>query len=185
MIEIFFIISLVVIGILLFILSIKIKDDTKESLLVEPPIINVIDEKTQARLDELNKANRQTQHLIDEIPTKVLNAVRGANNKLVGEFGEFAAHLLIRQEYDKVIYLGDVCDFVGFKYPTATTPGRIEFIEIKTGNAKLSTNQKKLKSLVNGINLTDSKKTNVLFRQIKIDDQVIKPINETETTKPD
>lgn len=88
---------------------------------------------------------------IHQVPSKVLNTVRGATNKNIGEFGELIAALKIKDSYDKILYLGDVCDFVGIKYPTDKQPGCIHFIEIKTGKAVLSNEQKKLRNLIDNL----------------------------------
>jgi len=46
-------------------------------------------------------------------------------------------------KYDRLFYLGEPVDFVGVKYDEG-----IDFIEVKTGKARLTEDEKRLKDLI-------------------------------------
>lgn len=103
------------------------------------------------------------QDLKKEVPEKVLQSITGSANNYKGRYGELVGYLSIRAEYDKVIPLGDIVDFVGIRYDSEGKVGSVDFIDIKSGkSARLSPDQRKMKALVD-----DNK---IGFRTIKIED---------------
>lgn len=86
--------------------------------------------------------------LMDEVPNKVLETIQGSTNNLKGNLGEMIGYLKLHASYDKIIPLGNIVDFIALEFPKDGKPGKIIFIDIKTGKARLSKDQKMLKSLI-------------------------------------
>ena len=98
-----------------------------------------------------------------KLPGFILNSITGSGNAEKGKLGELIGYLSMKAEYDRIIPLGNITDFVALKFPTKDSEGYVHFIDIKTGkNAKLTPDQRKLKALL------DAKA--ISFRTIKIDD---------------
>lgn len=98
---------------------------------------------------------------IQEIPNKVLSSITSSTNNIKGNLGELIAYLQLKGEYDRLIPLGDIVDFIGIKFQKDNEPGRVDFIDIKTGDsAKLSKGQQKLRDLI--------EKQKVNFLKIKV-----------------
>lgn len=92
-------------------------------------------------LDSIHRA-------LDLIPNKVLNAIKSSNNNHKGDFGEFVGFLKLKAEYDRVIPFGNITDFICISFPKEDKEGKIVFVDIKTGNAKLSKDQTMLKNII-------------------------------------
>ena len=111
----------------------------------------------------LEKFDKFKQELKKELPEKVLQSVTGSSNTYKGKYGELIGYLSLKAEYDRVVPLGGIVDFIGIKFEDGETVGSVDFIDVKSGkSARLSPDQRKLKKLV------DNNKFN--FRTIKIDD---------------
>lgn len=101
------------------------------------------------------------ENAIKEIPGQVVRSIIGSTNYQKGALGELIAYLQLSSEYDRIICLGNIVDYICIKFPSDTSVGQIDFIDIKTGkSARPSKDQLKLKSLI-----TDKK---VNFKVIKI-----------------
>lgn len=101
----------------------------------QPPIINV-------DMGPIHKA-------LEAVPSRVLNAVTSSTNNLKGNLGELIGFLKLNANYDRVIPLGNIVDFICISLPRDGQPGHIDFVDIKTGgSAKLSKDQAQLKKLV-------------------------------------
>lgn len=83
------------------------------------------------------------------IPGKVLQSVQGSVNANKGVLGELITVLKLRAEYDRIIPVSDIVDFICIKLPNDTHPGSVDFVEVKSGKAKrLTTEQKQLQKLL-------------------------------------
>lgn len=136
---------------------------------------------THSKIVNLESDLGAVYSLLKQTPMNILNTIRGANNKLQGEFGEYAASLAIKSQYDKIINLGDICDFIGIQFPREGSRGKIHFIEVKTGGASLSKEQILFKKLVTEAQ-TDPTGPEILFVTYKIALEKLtrKDINEGE-----
>jgi len=72
----------------------------------------------------------------------LLESITRSLGKRTGKLNELLATFELTQ-YDRLFYLGEPIDFVGIKYDEG-----IDFIEVKTGKARLSEDEKKLKELI-------------------------------------
>ena len=79
---------------------------------------------------------------IDGIPSGVLKAVQGSINPRKGKIGELLTLLELKGEYDIIIPLGQPIDFIGISKES------IDFIEVKTGNSRLTEHEKQIQDLV-------------------------------------
>jgi predicted Holliday junction resolvase-like endonuclease len=124
-------------------------------------------QQSQPSIDLAPTENR-LRELIDKIPERVTNSITGTANTHKGKIGELIGYIQLKSDYDRIIPIGNITDFVGIKFTTCDEqgvgqPGYIHFIDIKTGKqAKLNPDQKKFKDLL------DSK--SISFKVIKIDD---------------
>ena len=95
---------------------------------------------------------------VQDLPAKVLQTIQGSINPQIAELLTYAE---LRYDYDRIIPLGWPIDFIGIK-----NNERIDFIEVKSGNfAVLTDEEKHIKNLIN------SNKIN--FRLIKITEDEI------------
>lgn len=91
---------------------------------------------------------QQVHRALDALPNKVLQSIVSKNNNLKGEVGELIGFMQLQAAYDRVIPLGNIVDFIGIKLPREGQDGTIDFIDIKTGKAKLSKDQVQMRKLV-------------------------------------
>lgn len=119
----------------------------KQKIVSEPTTL-------QIDLDSVHKA-------IDALPNKVLQSIVSKNNNHRGDMGELVSFLKLSSIYDRVIPINNLTDFIGIKLPTETSEGSIDFIDVKTGKATLSKEQKALRKLI------EDKKIN--FVKFKVD----------------
>jgi len=102
------------------------------------------------------------EQAIDKMPTKVLQSIQGSVNTHKGVLGELVGYTKLHAEYNRIIPLGNIVDFIGIKFPSDTEPGCVDFIDVKTGNAKrLSKDQRALQKLI-----TDKQ---IHFVKLKVD----------------
>ncbi len=81
---------------------------------------------------------------VDGLPTKVLQTIQGSINPQKGKMAELLTYAELRYDYDRIIPLGWPIDFVGVK-----NNERIDFIEVKSGNAAVLTEEEKhIKNLI-------------------------------------
>lgn len=99
---------------------------------------------------------------LSKLPDQIVNSITGTTNTHKGKLGELIGYIQIKAEYDRVIPLGTIVDFMALDFPKDGSPGKIVFLDIKTGkNARLTADQRQLKSLI------ESK--NIEFVQVSID----------------
>lgn len=103
---------------------------------------------------QVNVNMRPLEDAIKEIPNKVLQSIQSSTNTHKGVLGELIGYLKLHAEYDRIIPLNNIIDFLAIKLPTETEPGMISFIDIKTGKyARLSKDQKLLKKIIEDKNI--------------------------------
>ncbi len=104
---------------------------------------------TQPFINQLNSNSEVLKTSLGKLPEFILNTLTGSANTHKGKLGELIGFLSIKAQYDRIIPLGNITDFIGIKLPTATNTGIIEFIDIKTGNqARLNKEQRLFKQLI-------------------------------------
>lgn len=92
---------------------------------------------------------KATDEMMKGLPSKVLATLKGATNSLQGDLGEHIQLLKLKADYDILIPLGSIVDYIGIKFPNENTEGSLDFIEVKTNNSRLTSSQKKVQDLVN------------------------------------
>lgn len=81
---------------------------------------------------------------VQELPARVLQTIQGSINPHKGKMAELLTYAELRYDYDRIIPLGWPIDFIGIK-----NNERIDFIEVKSGNAALLTDEEKhIKNLI-------------------------------------
>lgn len=105
---------------------------------------------------------RTISEQLKTLPEQITQSITGTGNTHKGKLGELIGYLQIKSQYDRIIPLGTIIDFLAIKFPDENTSGYIDLIDVKTGSAaRLSSDQRKLKELI------ESKSFN--FKTIKID----------------
>src|SRR5690606_15935370 len=132
-----------------------------------PPINVVVEEKVQPVIDisgiqgSVNDLSSQFSNInrqVIDMPSQVLKSITGSSNTYKGKLGELIAFIQLKAEYDRIIPLGNIVDFIGIDFGTKDKPGKIVFIDIKTGkNARLSADQKAIKKIIEAGNIHFSK----------------------------
>lgn len=93
---------------------------------------------------------------VDSLPLRVLQTIQGSINPQKGKMAELLTYAELRYDYDRIIPLGWPIDFIGIR-----NNDRIDFIEVKSGNSALLTEEEKhIKNLIAS--------GNVHFRLIKV-----------------
>ena len=85
---------------------------------------------------------KEIQDTLEGLPHDLLESITRSLGKRTGKLNELLATFELTQ-YDRLFYLGEPVDFVGIKYDEG-----IDFIEVKTGKARLSEDEMRLKELV-------------------------------------
>lgn len=99
---------------------------------------------------------------VNRLPDIILNSITGLTNTHKGKLGELIGYIHLKAEYDRIIPLGNITDFLCIKF-SGDKPGYIHFVDIKTGkNARLNSDQKMFKELL------DNKL--IEFKTIRIED---------------
>jgi predicted Holliday junction resolvase-like endonuclease len=103
---------------------------------------------------------------LEAMPTKVLQSIQGSVNNKKGALGELIGMIELKVEYDRVIPLGSIVDFVCIKFPTGDSEGTVDFVDVKTGGKKrLSAAQRDLQKLI------DAKQIN--FIKLKVETECV------------
>ncbi len=132
--------TIVLIGIVAFLVVIVI------GLLLQPrkfeaPEITELEEKLRFGLAS-ETSMREVQNDLKNLPNQLLLSITRSLGKRTGKLNELMATFELTQ-YDRLFYLGDPIDFIGIKYGEG-----IDFIEVKTGNFRLTEAERKLRELI-------------------------------------
>lgn len=86
------------------------------------------------------------------VPNKVLQALKSSTSNIRGAMAEHISFLKLSSDYDRLIPIGNVVDFIGIKFDSKkdSFDGHIDFIDIKTGKSRLTQDQMKVKRLADG-----------------------------------
>ncbi|MFC1932142.1 Holliday junction resolvase-like protein [Chloroflexota bacterium] len=108
---------------------------------VEVPAMEELEAKLRFALASADSV-REIHNLLEDLPRDVLTSITRSTGTRSGKLNELLATLELTK-YDRLFYLGDPVDFVGVKYDEG-----IDFIEVKTGKARLTADEIKLKDLI-------------------------------------
>jgi len=108
---------------------------------VEIPAIQELENKLRFALASAASV-KEIQEALEDLPHEVLESITRSLGKRTGKLNELLATFELTQ-YDRLFYLGEPVDFIGIKYDEG-----IDFIEVKTGKARLSADEVKLKDLI-------------------------------------
>jgi hypothetical protein len=104
---------------------------------------------------------------IQATPAKVLATIQGSINPQKGKVAELLTYAELRYDYDKIVPLGSPIDFIGIKHGE-----KIDFIEVKSGGAVLSNDEKEIRKLIAA--------GRVNFRLITVKDQAAEAVSKLE-----
>ena len=86
---------------------------------------------------------KEIQRILESLPRDVLKSITSSEAVRAGKLNELLATLELTH-YDRLFYFGgNPVDFVGIKYGEG-----VDFIEVKTGKAALSQDEKELRDLI-------------------------------------
>lgn len=108
---------------------------------VAVPAIDELESKLRFALASAASV-KEIQDALEDLPHDVLESITRSLGKRTGKLNELLATFELTK-YDRLFYLGEPVDFVGIKYDEG-----IDFIEVKTGRASLTEDEKKLKDLI-------------------------------------
>ena len=108
---------------------------------VQLPAIDELEAKLRFALASAASV-KEIHDALEELPHDVLESITRSLGKRTGKLNELLATFELTK-YDRLFYLGEPVDFVGVKYDEG-----IDFIEVKTGRASLTEDEKRLKDLV-------------------------------------
>jgi predicted Holliday junction resolvase-like endonuclease len=96
--------------------------------------------------------NEQLKKELAQLPNKLLQALKSSTSNIRGAMAEHISFLKLSSDYDRLIPIGNVVDFIGIKFDTKkeSFDGHIDFIDIKTGKSRLTQDQMKVKRLADG-----------------------------------
>jgi predicted Holliday junction resolvase-like endonuclease len=155
----------------IFLIKLK-KSVLKELSTLKAPVSQSISLDTSSFTNHIEVISKS----INELPESVLRTLTGSANTHKGKLGELIGYLTLKAEYDRIIPLGNIVDFMAIKLPSEGNPGHVDFLDIKTGDsARLNKDQRALKSILT--------KKLVNFKTIKIDSIDGVPDDESSTDK--
>jgi predicted Holliday junction resolvase-like endonuclease len=108
---------------------------------VQLPAIDELEAKLRFALASAASV-KEIQDALAGLPHDVLESITRSLGKRTGKLNELLATFELTK-YDRLFYLGEPVDFVGVKYDEG-----IDFIEVKTGRAGLTEDEKRLKDLI-------------------------------------
>ncbi len=127
----------IIIGVLLVIVLVLLFRPRK----VEVPAIDELESKLRFALASAVSV-KEIQDTLDDLPHDLLESITRSLGKRTGKLNELLATFELTQ-YDRLFYLGEPIDFVGIKYGEG-----VDFIEVKTGKARLTEDERRLKDLI-------------------------------------
>ena len=108
---------------------------------IEIPDIAALESKLRYALASADSV-KEIHDLLEDMPKDVLASITRSQGTRSGKLNELLATLELTK-YDRLFYLGEPIDFVGIKYDEG-----IDFIEVKTGRARFTEDELKLKDLI-------------------------------------
>jgi predicted Holliday junction resolvase-like endonuclease len=108
---------------------------------VQLPAVDELEAKLRFALASAASV-KEIQDTLADLPHDVLESITRSLGKRTGKLNELMATFELTK-YDRLFYLGEPVDFVGVKYDEG-----IDFIEVKTGKASLTEDEKRLKDLI-------------------------------------
>lgn len=108
---------------------------------VEIPGIGDLESKLRYALASADSV-KEIQTLLSKLPNDVLTSITRSQGTRSGKLHELLATLEMTK-YDRLFYIGAPIDFIGIDYEKG-----IDFIEVKSGKARFSEDEIKLKDLV-------------------------------------
>ena len=127
----------VIILVLLVVVSVLILRPRK----IQVPAIEELENKLRFALASATSV-KEIQDALEDLPHDLLESITRSLGKRTGKLNELLATFELTQ-YDRLFYLGEPIDFVGIKYDEG-----VDFIEVKTGKARLTEDERKLKELI-------------------------------------
>ena len=103
---------------------------------------------------QVNVNMKPVEDAIKALPNKVLQSIQSSTNTKKGALGELIGYIQLEAEYDRIIPLGNIVDFMCITFPKnlpdgTIDMGQVDFVDIKTGkSARLSKEQKMLQQLI-------------------------------------
>ena len=107
----------------------------------EVPAIEELESKLRFALASATSV-KEIQETLEGLPHDLLESITRSLGKRTGKLNELLATFELTH-YDRLFYLGEPVDFVGIKYDEG-----VDFIEVKTGKARLTEDETKLKDLI-------------------------------------
>jgi len=132
--EIFLYVIILVLLVVVFVLILRPRK-------IQVPAIEELENKLRFALASATSV-KEIQDALEDLPHDLLESITRSLGKRTGKLNELLATFELTQ-YDRLFYLGEPIDFVGIKYDEG-----IDFIEVKTGKARLSEDERKLKELI-------------------------------------
>ncbi|MFC1991668.1 Holliday junction resolvase-like protein [Chloroflexota bacterium] len=108
---------------------------------IEVPDIEALEAKLRYALASADSV-REIQNLLKDLPHDVLTSITRSQGTRSGKLHELMATLEMTK-YDRLFYIGAPIDFIGIDYEKG-----IDFIEVKSGKARFTEDEIKLKDLV-------------------------------------
>ncbi|MBA7467958.1 hypothetical protein ES707_03198 [subsurface metagenome] len=127
----------IIIGVLLVIVLVLLFRPRR----VEIPAIEELENKLRFALASAVSV-KEIQDALEDLPHDLLESITRSLGRRTGKLNELLATFELTQ-YDRLFYLGEPIDFVGIKYGEG-----VDFIEVKTGKARLTEDEKRLKDLI-------------------------------------
>jgi len=127
----------IIIGVLLVIVLVLLFRPRK----VEVPNMEELESKLRFALASAASV-KEIQDALDDLPHDLLESITHSLGRRTGKLNELLATFELTK-YDRLFYLGAPIDFVGVKYGES-----VDFIEVKTGKARLTDDERELKDLI-------------------------------------
>ncbi|MFC1988308.1 Holliday junction resolvase-like protein [Chloroflexota bacterium] len=108
---------------------------------IQVPAIEELEAKLRFALASADSV-REIQNLLADLPRDVLTSITRSQGTRSGKLHELMATLEMTK-YDRLFYIGAPIDFIGIDYEKG-----IDFIEVKSGQARFTEDEIKLKDLV-------------------------------------
>jgi predicted Holliday junction resolvase-like endonuclease len=101
-----------------------------------------IQSQTENFYKAIEKFGEVRDAIVSEVPKKVLQTIQGSINPTKGKAGELIVYMKLFSAYSRIFAFGKPIDFVGVKEDS------LDFIEVKTGQARLTEEEKKIRDLI-------------------------------------